>query len=149
MTLSKTTQAYLRSIYEKNGRSITPATVLAEAKRASSPLHKYFEWDDRKAAHLYRLTQAREMIGLCVIVESGAREYVYVPSRESFIAVTDAVESALVWREVVEEIERSIGFALASAERTIAMGPLKVQKSFERLKTTSAKSIEQLKRAAA
>ena len=147
MTISKAAQAHLRAIYERNGKSLSPAVVLDAAKNEDSPLHKYFEWDDRKAAHLYRLTQAREIIGLCVLVESGAREYAYVPSRASFVAVSDAIKEAPVWNEVVAEIERSIQFAIASAERTIALGSKRKRASFQRFKKTTTQAVETLKRA--
>lgn len=42
--------------------SITPTTIVKLAKDKSSPLHKYFEWDDTEAAKKYRLTQARNLI---------------------------------------------------------------------------------------
>ena len=47
--------------------AVSPETVLASAKDASSPLHKYFEWDDQKAAEKYRLYQARYLIRAVVI----------------------------------------------------------------------------------
>ena len=37
----------------------TPQTLVNAARSRSSPLHKYFEWDDQKAAEKYRVTQAR------------------------------------------------------------------------------------------
>src|SRR4030042_4975195 len=41
---------------------IKPRDVVAEAKDEASPLHKYFEWDDKVAGDGYRLTQARDLI---------------------------------------------------------------------------------------
>lgn len=41
---------------------LTATSVLAEAEREDSPLHKYFEWDDTEAARQYRLTQARGLV---------------------------------------------------------------------------------------
>ena len=41
---------------------LRPAAVVKEAKAATHPLHAQFEWDDRKAGHLHRLTQARVLI---------------------------------------------------------------------------------------
>jgi hypothetical protein len=37
----------------------TPQALVDSARDAASVLHKYFEWDDAKAAEQYRLTQAR------------------------------------------------------------------------------------------
>lgn len=53
-------RAALRAL-ERNGR-ITPELVLSEAVKPTSPLHDHFEWDDTKAAHRWRLVQARELI---------------------------------------------------------------------------------------
>jgi len=41
---------------------ITAETVLAVAYDESSPIHPLFEWDDSKAGHMYRLSQARSII---------------------------------------------------------------------------------------
>lgn len=41
---------------------ITPENIVAAAKLRTSPLNKYFEWDDKKAAHKFRLQQARMLV---------------------------------------------------------------------------------------
>lgn len=41
---------------------ITAETVLQVASDEASPIHPLFEWDDSKAGHLYRLSQARSII---------------------------------------------------------------------------------------
>lgn len=51
----------LERIEEEHG-VITPETVVATARPASSPLHGYFEWNNTKAADKYRLWQARMLI---------------------------------------------------------------------------------------
>jgi hypothetical protein len=51
----------LRDIEKRDG-ILTPHAVVDEAKDNSSPLHKYFEWDDNKAGSEYRLWQARKLI---------------------------------------------------------------------------------------
>jgi hypothetical protein len=45
----------------KDGR-LTPEDVVKSAARKTSPLHEYFEWDEKKAAKKYRLMQARQLI---------------------------------------------------------------------------------------
>lgn len=47
---------------------ILPESVVEAARPASSPLHKYFEWDNTKAAQEWRLEQARYLIRVCVEV---------------------------------------------------------------------------------
>ena len=51
----------LTNVKEKYG-SLSAHTVLAEAKKKSSPLHKFFEWDDSIASHKWRLHEARMLI---------------------------------------------------------------------------------------
>ncbi len=51
----------LVALVERDG-SITPASVLDEARDEASPLHTHFEWDDSEAAEQYRLVQARGLI---------------------------------------------------------------------------------------
>ena len=41
---------------------LTPDKVLAAAVPEDSPIHNQFEWDDTRAGHTYRLTQARALI---------------------------------------------------------------------------------------
>jgi len=41
---------------------ITTRSVLDEARKESSPIHKYFEWDDSVAAESWRRQQARKLI---------------------------------------------------------------------------------------
>lgn len=42
--------------------AVTPQEIVARAKRASSVLHKFFEWDNRKAAEAHRIHQARNLV---------------------------------------------------------------------------------------
>jgi hypothetical protein len=43
-------------------RGLVARDVVEHARADSSPLHKYFEWDDDRAAELWRERQARELI---------------------------------------------------------------------------------------
>jgi hypothetical protein len=51
----------LRQIEASDGL-ITPRAVVQRAKTTKSPLHKFFEWDNDKAADKYREHQARALI---------------------------------------------------------------------------------------
>lgn len=63
MTTATTTALdELRRIASVNAGVITAGDVVAAAKARRSPLHRHFEWDDDKAAHEYRLVQARALI---------------------------------------------------------------------------------------
>lgn len=51
--------------------ALTAESLLAANVAEDAPLHKAFEWDDAKAAHGYRVNQARGIIGhLQIIRES-------------------------------------------------------------------------------
>lgn len=49
---------------------ITPESVIRAASQKASILHSAFEWNDTKAAHSYRLWQARMLIRSVYIVDS-------------------------------------------------------------------------------
>lgn len=51
---------------------LTPSRVVQEARNPVSPLHRYFQWDTKKASYAYWLAQARELIRsveITVVVE--------------------------------------------------------------------------------
>lgn len=48
---------------ESDGRRLTPAAVVEDARLKSSPLHGLFEWNTRKAAEHQWMQTAREIIG--------------------------------------------------------------------------------------
>jgi hypothetical protein len=51
----------LDELHKAHG-SLTPELVVEDARPKNSPLHDYFCWNDTKAAHLYRLSQAGLLI---------------------------------------------------------------------------------------
>jgi hypothetical protein len=56
---------------------IHPARLIEWAREnPDSELHGQFEWDDSKAAHEYRLHQARRLIAVHVIDDSGDRRVI-------------------------------------------------------------------------
>ncbi len=59
----------LERIYNKHGR-VDKADVLEESRAEDAPLHPCFEWDDQKAAELYRLNQAGGIVRALVTVEN-------------------------------------------------------------------------------
>ena len=49
-------------------------SVVEAARDPGSPLHRYFEWSDERAAHQYRLEQARHLIRCSVTVLPNTEE---------------------------------------------------------------------------
>ena len=71
----------LQRIYERDG-VIDPETVVSESQTPSAPLHSCFEWDDAKAAHKYRITQAQNIIRSIVVVDEAKQ-----PETRAFVNV--------------------------------------------------------------
>lgn len=57
----------LQDINDRRGR-LDPADVVDAARQETSPLHRYFTWDDASAAVAHRLEQARALIRRVKIV---------------------------------------------------------------------------------
>jgi len=104
--------------------SIQTEAVVEEASGKNSPLHDYFDWDDKSAARKHRLQQARVMIGAIVV------EYVAVseerPPLRAFYSVEtpDAGESYVSLEKVLSDddyrkqvVEKARKEAKAWAER--------------------------------
>lgn len=59
-------QLELEEIRKNNGGVLKAADVVEYARNPDTALHRRFTWDDDKAAHEYRLWQARELIRVVV-----------------------------------------------------------------------------------
>ena len=98
----------LAGIRDKFGE-LTPKLVLIEASKKSSELHSEFQWDDKRAATLYRLDTARRLIRHLRVVSDGERTdepvYVHVTQGDrKYYEQTDlAVESPDIWMNVMAE----------------------------------------------
>lgn len=51
----------IRELYQRD-EGLHRSAVVFDAKKASSPLHSFFEWNDAKAGHNYRMEQAGKLI---------------------------------------------------------------------------------------
>lgn len=77
---NETINQAIAEIYNRRGE-LKPSIVVEESKPKSSPLHAYFEWNDKAAGHQFRLMQARKIIRTAVIKTNGDTErFVHVPS---------------------------------------------------------------------
>ena len=63
-------------IYERDG-IVKPEAVLGYAEPEDSPIHKYFEWEDSKAATMYRLNQAMHLIVEVTVEYAGGERQAY------------------------------------------------------------------------
>ncbi|WP_233872383.1 hypothetical protein [Paraburkholderia adhaesiva] len=71
---------HLQAMCNRARGNLTAEAVVRDATRKESVLHPYFEWNDGRAAHQYRIEQARELIrGVHIVYESHA-ETLRVPA---------------------------------------------------------------------
>lgn len=111
---------------DKHGR-ILPKLVVEAARNPRSPLHKEFEWDDKKAAAYHRLDRAQELIRevkLRVVVDDvrfAAPYFVSDPSsRESaYVPTTAAAKDEELSESILMDELRRIESAIIRA-RSIA-----------------------------
>lgn len=94
---------------EQAKRGLRPQDVVAAARNARNPLHRYFDWDDTKAAQKWRIEQARALIAsvrvtLIAAPERGlVRAFVHVDSGDDkqHYGFVQAVMSDPKRREIV------------------------------------------------
>lgn len=58
----------LQKIHDENDGVLRPTDVVEFARNPNTALHRRFQWDDGKAAELYRLSQARGLIRISLRV---------------------------------------------------------------------------------
>jgi|SRR5580700_2392435 two-component system cell cycle response regulator CtrA len=93
---------------------VTAEAVVQAAHSANSPLRGYFEWDDKKAAHQYRVGQANHMINAVrVRFVSEGKEYA---TRAYRVAVKQHEGDAAGW----DEDERSIEIVRSPNDEILA-----------------------------
>lgn len=92
----------------RNGR-LTQEDVVEEARPKTSPIHDAFEWNDKRAAHKWRLEQASYLIRQITVVYDEApaaepiRAFVNVKRGEdrSYVSTAQALSDADLRRQVV------------------------------------------------
>jgi hypothetical protein len=89
----------------KSKGSVTPAAVVEDARAASSPLHRYFDWDDSSAAEKFRLVQASNLIRKVQIMVSVNDEQ--QPVRRWLHVVREEQHEYIPQAEVAEDPELS------------------------------------------
>lgn len=88
--------------------NMTALAVVELASHRDCPIHKFFEWDDAKAAHQFRIEQARHLIR-SVVVDVGGSEVpafhrVHIEESETaeYVEVGRAMADADLWAQVIE-----------------------------------------------
>ncbi|KKM26319.1 hypothetical protein LCGC14_1585990 [marine sediment metagenome] len=107
----------LSKIENKHGL-ITPRTVVDEAINELSPLHRYFQWDESKAANEYRLWQARELIAKVRIIYEDKKldAYYNVKIRidgklqQGYASITKIISDSDLRDQVIGQALKEIGY---------------------------------------
>jgi len=109
---AETAKEELNRIYEKNGK-LEPAEVVKESRPESAPLHPVFEWNDTKAAELYRIDQAKHM--MCAIVQVEEREEqppqevrVFIHAEKAYHPVDVVLRDPSMKKEALRDALRSM-----------------------------------------
>ncbi len=108
--------AAVEKIRIKNGGRVTPQNLVKAAKGNKHPLHKMFDWDDKIAAQMHRLKQARDILGalkINIVVEEGedpevTRAFVTIESEEGYMDTIEALSNPVIARDVVAEAKAEL-----------------------------------------
>ena len=74
---------------------LSPSSLLDASRSPNAPLHDCFEWDDDKAAELYRLKQAGDLIRNIVIEREEGHERAFVNVRPAPVGAYHSIERVL------------------------------------------------------
>lgn len=118
---------FARLVEEGRG---TAAELVREASSPKSPAHKHFEWDDEKAAHRYRVDQARHYIrSIEVVVESidsePLRAWWPVTRTGHYQRVDRVVEDEDLLKALIEQARRDLVVWSRRYEQLRRIGALK------------------------
>jgi len=135
----------LREIADRNRGVLKAEAVVEYAKDKRTALHSRFCWDDTKAAHEYRLWQARELISVAVVVlpDTGKQYRAYVSLRgdrksgggyRSLASVlsdaalrkrmlADAMSDFTYWQEKYQDLRELVPIFTASQKVKAALQP--------------------------
>ena len=91
---------FIGSLKDKDGH-ITTKKIVEGAKSKKSPIHKYFEWENNKAAEQFRLQQGRNLIEQVVEIVVVAGEQT---EQRSYVSVT-VINKGKVYVDLKNAIE--------------------------------------------
>lgn len=99
-----------------NGGRITPPDVVEESRPEEAPLHPCFEWDDWRAAELYREEQARSVIRSVYVVPDDQPEaapqlrhvHVVLDDEPCYVTTSRAMSDADLREQVMAQAVRDL-----------------------------------------
>jgi flagellar basal body rod protein FlgC len=128
------TKAILEEIAAKKNGVLLPEDLLDEAKDPAHPMHLRFEWDDAKAGHAHRLTQARGIIRSVKVITTTETRRIesvyYVPNSEKesareqgYVAVTKVrTEREMAINTIKREFEQDEALLKRTRDLAIYIG---------------------------
>lgn len=101
----------LEQIKSQHGGLLRPIDIIAWAKaHPKSALHTRFEWDNTKAAHEYRLEQARRIIRVQVTTIASVDTRMFVSVKEQrklpeggYHSIEDALDDPDLYQQLLQE----------------------------------------------
>ena len=108
---------------ENSAGILTPDAVLHDARNIDSPLHSYFDWDDKTAAHKFRLDQARKLIRSVRLVVNEQKHqinvigYVKNPDNQNEQGYVNTVSLRSDKEKARDVLTREINLALSAMQR--------------------------------
>jgi hypothetical protein len=118
---------------------LTPAAIVEAARPKDAPLHPAFEWNNAKAAELYRRNQASTMVRALVVLRGDEgcpehRAFVRVSSEQGgnavplsgmapthYVPMTVAVQDARMFADALGRFEAKVADAQRSARELQAL----------------------------
>lgn len=77
------------------------------AENPATPVHRYFEWDDAKAANAYRVSQARHILRAIVTRvndhEIPSFHSVLIDDERSYASLDQCVNAPSLWNQVLQK----------------------------------------------
>lgn len=81
----------LETLQQENQGRLTARVVVESARDATSPLHPVFEWDNVRAAELYREEQARYVLRCIRVVNARDEHGTPTQTMHAFVNLTETV----------------------------------------------------------
>jgi hypothetical protein len=107
---AETVAKELERIRGRRGQ-LTSEGIVEEAANEKSPIHKAFEWDNSKAAHQYRLDQARTLTRAVVVLKSPELE----PVKAYTLTVHEAGVTEYVPTQIVIQNKEMLSYSINRA----------------------------------
>lgn len=105
----------LQKIADAADGRLTPHDVVVAAENKRHVLHRFFEWDDEKAANSYRLEQAREIVRIVRVEERPN-----MPAVRAFVSINEGGSTAYRSLGEIQNSRNLQLLVLKAAERDLA-----------------------------